>query len=51
MVYNGISSDKGWDGYYDGIRQPQDTYIWIAQYFDPYLQKTLTKKGIVLLIQ
>lgn len=51
LVYSGLSSDKGWDGYYNGILQPQDTYIWIAHYFDPYLQKTLTNKGIVLLIQ
>ncbi len=50
-VYDGNSDNKGWDGYYKGMLQPEDTYIWIVKYFDKYQNKIITEKGTLLLLK
>lgn len=49
-IFSSENINKGWDGSYNDIKQPQGTYVYIIRYFD--LGGTLhTIKGTVVLIR
>jgi gliding motility-associated-like protein len=50
LLFESTSSNKGWDGRYNGIQQPTAVYVWVfqAKGFDGRL---VTYKGTTLLIR
>ncbi len=51
LIYSGTDTDLGWDGTFHGEIQPQDTYIYIAEYYDKYFGKNIVLKGSLILIR
>jgi gliding motility-associated-like protein len=49
-VFETSDSKKGWDGNYNGVKQPMSNYVWIVRGIDRD-NKSLQKKGNVLLIR
>jgi gliding motility-associated-like protein len=41
---------KGWDGVYNGVKQPSDSYTWVSEGLDAE-GKTVVKSGTVVLIR
>ncbi|MEJ7767795.1 MAG: gliding motility-associated C-terminal domain-containing protein, partial [Chitinophagaceae bacterium] len=50
QVYHSTRSEEGWNGRYNGLEQPQGSYVYIISYTDPGAGKVL-KKGTVTLIR
>ena len=51
LVYESpVAHSFGWDGYYGGKPQPQDTYVWMVKATD-YTGRIFVKKGTVILIR
>ena len=51
VMYSGSDADLGWDGTFNGILQPQDTYIYVAEYYDKYFGKKIVLKGSLILLR
>jgi gliding motility-associated-like protein len=51
LIYSGSDSDLGWDGTFNGNIQPQDTYIYTAEYYDSYFSKNIVLKGSLILLR
>jgi len=49
MIFRSNDMRRGWDGFYNGIRQPEGTYVWMVQY-DTRQVKGRNLKGTLLLI-
>ncbi|MFY8005393.1 MAG: T9SS type B sorting domain-containing protein, partial [Chitinophagaceae bacterium] len=50
LIYTTSEVGKGWDGTFNGQKQPAGTYVFTAQGID-YLGNVLNKKGTVVLIR
>lgn len=48
MVYSGT---KGWDGYYKGVLQKPDVYVYVLKWLDLSSKKTTTLNGSLSLIR
>lgn len=51
LIYSGSDLDLGWDGTFNGNLQPQDTYIYTAEYYDSYFGKNIVLKGSLILLR
>jgi gliding motility-associated-like protein len=51
LVFATADAGRGWDGRVDGQAQPSGTYVWMIEYNNPILKKTIMKKGTVELIR
>jgi gliding motility-associated-like protein len=49
QVFTTTEIAKGWDGIYNGTKQPSGTYVYTTEGVD-YLGKTITKKGTIVMI-
>ena len=45
------NSGAGWDGYFNGGKQPSGTYVWTIEYVDAISNKSETVSGTVMLIR
>lgn len=50
VIFDTKSFMRGWDGSYNGIKQPSGTYVWIVKGID-VKGKPVVKKGTVLLLR
>lgn len=50
IVFSTSEPGKGWDGSFNGVKQPSGTYIYITEGMD-YMGKTVSRKGTVVLIR
>ncbi len=50
LLYTTSQIGQGWDGVYNGVKQPSGTYVYVVQGKN-YLGKTLTANGTVVLIR
>ena len=50
LVFKTSDPGTGWDGTYKGVKQPVETYIWIAEGVDTN-GKTVVQKGMVSLLR
>lgn len=50
LVYSSTTAEPGWDGNFNGKRQPSDTYVWMIEGVD-YLGNTIRRKGTVTLMR
>lgn len=48
---SGIGTNTGWDGNFNGIQQPMDTYIWIIEYKSTVDSEVTIKRGELLLVR
>ena len=51
LVFSTEDSMHGWDGTFKGRAQPAGTYVWMVEYIDPIVKRTILKKGTVELIR
>ncbi len=51
LVFATTNGGSGWDGRVDGKLQPPGTYVWMIDYYNPIIKKSIMKKGTVLLIR
>lgn len=51
LVFTTTDSMRGWDGTIAGQQQPADTYVWVVEYNNPIVKRTMLKKGTVELIR
>jgi gliding motility-associated-like protein len=49
-VFESYSTDKGWDGYYGGIKVEQGSYSYLIQFFDKKANKIIQLNGHVNVI-
>lgn len=49
-VFESFSTDKGWDGYYGGIKVEQGSYSYLIQFFDKKANKIIQLNGHVNVI-
>jgi gliding motility-associated-like protein len=49
-VFESYSADKGWDGYYGGIKVEQGAYSYLIQFFDKKASKIMQLNGHVNVI-
>jgi gliding motility-associated-like protein len=50
LIYSTHEQGKGWDGSYNGLKQPSGTYVYMVQGSD-FTGKTVFRKGTVVLIR
>ena len=50
LVYTTADASKGWDGNFKNSRQPQGTYVWMAEAVD-YRGNIIQRNGSVILIR
>jgi gliding motility-associated-like protein len=50
LLFSSKSTTDGWDGYYKGLSQPADTYVWMVSGTD-FTGKKVIKRGTVQLIR
>lgn len=50
LVYQSNQANEGWDGNYKGIKQPMDTYTWMAEGVDMD-GNTVRKTGATILLR
>ena len=51
LVFRTTDSGAGWDGTFNGQKQPPGTYIWQIQYLDEFSNKVEWAKGTVELVR
>ena len=51
LVFSTANSAEGWNGTFGGNPQPAGTYVWMLEYINPILKKTILKKGTLELIR
>ncbi|WP_176112877.1 PKD domain-containing protein [Sediminibacterium ginsengisoli] len=50
LVFSTSELGKGWDGTFDGVKQPSGTYVYMAEALD-YTGRNLSRKGTCVLIR
>jgi gliding motility-associated-like protein len=50
LVFQTQKAEEGWDGYYQGVRQPMETYLWMAEGLD-IDGKIIYANGSVVLVR
>jgi gliding motility-associated-like protein len=51
LVFATTNGAQGWDGTLNGQAQPSGTYVWMIEYVNPILKKTIRRKGTLELIR
>lgn len=51
LLFESFDPTIGWDGNYQGKKQPKDTYVYYVEYFNPRLKKQIPLKGTVTLLR
>jgi gliding motility-associated-like protein len=50
-IFASQDAGTGWDGTFNGLRQPPGTYIWEIVYFDTVTDRLVKKNGTVVLVR
>lgn len=51
LVFATADATLGWDGRLNGQAQPAGTYVWVIEYENPILKKSIMRKGTVELVR
>ena len=51
LVFNTVNTGEGWDGNFNGHRQPAGVYVWWLEFNNPLTKHVESRKGTVVLIR
>jgi gliding motility-associated-like protein len=51
VVFSTVNTGEGWDGNFNGHRQPAGVYVWYLEYDNPLTKRVEGKQGTVVLVR
>jgi gliding motility-associated-like protein len=51
LVFNTGQTGEGWDGNFDGHRQPAGVYVWWLEFDNPLTKRVEARRGTVVLVR